>query len=211
MMRIGETVMSLTSLLLFAGTLFLMAGSPGPSIAALVSRVLSRGVRDVLPFLLAMWIGDAIWLSCAVFGLAMMAQTFHLVFTALKWLGVGYLVYLAWKMWRAPVATGRESLPNEHAPLKLFAAGLGITLGNPKIMIFYMALLPTIIDLKATGFTGWLELIATMAVVLITVDLSWAVAASQARRFLRSPRATRITNRVSAMTMAGAAVAIATR
>lgn len=203
--------MSLTSLLIFAGTLFLMAASPGPSIAALVARVLSRGVRDVLPFLLAMWIGDAIWLSCAVFGLAVVAQTFHLVFDAVKWLGVAYLLYLAWKMWRTPTKAGSESLPNEHAPLKLFAAGMGITLGNPKIMIFYMALLPTIIDLKGTGFTGWLELIATMVVVLVTVDLSWAIAASHARRFLRSPRAMRVTNRVSAATLAGAAVAIATR
>lgn len=203
--------MSLTSLLLFAGTLFLVAGSPGPSVAALVARVLSRGVRDVLPFLLAMWIGEAIWLSCAVFGLAVIAQTFHLVFTALKWLGVAYLLYLAWKMWRAPAGTDKESLPEERAPLKLFAAGMGITLGNPKIMIFYMALLPTIIDLKATGFAGWLELTATMVAVLVTVDLSWAIAASQARRFLRSPRVMRIANRVSAATMAGAAVAIATR
>jgi threonine/homoserine/homoserine lactone efflux protein len=203
--------MSLTSLLIFAGTLFLMAASPGPSIAALVARVLSRGVRDVLPFLLAMWIGDAIWLSCAVFGLAVVAQTFHLVFDAVKWLGVAYLIYLAWKMWRAPAEAGSKSLPKESAPLKLFAAGMGITLGNPKIMIFYMALLPTIIDLKATGFTGWLELIVTMTVVLVTVDLSWAIAASHARRFLRSPHAMRVTNRVSAATIAGAAVAIATR
>jgi len=203
--------MTLASLLIFAGTLFLVAGSPGPSVAALVARVLSRGVRDVLPFLLAMWIGEAVWLSCAVFGLAVIAQTFHLVFTALKWLGVAYLLYLAWKMWRAPAETNKESLPDERQPLKLFLAGMGVTLGNPKIMVFYMALLPTIIDLKATSLAGWLELTATMAAVLIIVDLSWAVAASQARRLLRSPRAMRIANRVSAATMAGAAAAIATR
>ena len=203
--------MTLASLLIFAGTLLLAAGSPGPSVAALVARVLSRGVRDVLPFLLAMWIGEAIWLSCAVFGLAVIAQTFHLVFTALKWLGVAYLVYLAWKMWSAPAEPDRASLPDERAPLKLFAAGMAVTLGNPKIMIFYMALLPTLIDLKATSLTGWLELTATMAAVLMVVDLSWATAASQARRLLRSRRAMRIANRVSAATMAGAAAAIATR
>jgi len=203
--------MTLASLLIFAGTLLLAAGSPGPSVAALVARVLSRGVRDVLPFLLAMWIGEAIWLSCAVFGLAVIAQTFHLVFTALKWLGVAYLVYLAWKMWSAPAEPDRASLPDERAPLKLFAAGMAVTLGNPKIMIFYMALLPTLIDLKATSLTGWLELTATMAAVLMVVDLSWATAASRARRLLRSRRAMRIANRVSAATMAGAAAAIATR
>ena len=55
--------MDLASLAIFAGALIVAAGSPGPSIAALVARVLARGPRDVMPFLAAMWIGEAIWLS----------------------------------------------------------------------------------------------------------------------------------------------------
>ncbi len=62
--------MHLASLLIFAAALFVAAGSPGPSVAALVARVISKGFRDVFPFLAAMWIGEGIWLSCAVFGLA---------------------------------------------------------------------------------------------------------------------------------------------
>ena len=59
--------MDLSSLLIFAGTLAVAAGSPGPSVTALVARVLARGFRDVLPFLAAMWIGEAIWLSLEMF------------------------------------------------------------------------------------------------------------------------------------------------
>jgi threonine/homoserine/homoserine lactone efflux protein len=66
--------MHVTSLLIFAAALFVAAGSPGPSIAALVARVIAKGFRDVFPFLLAMWIGEAIWLSLAVFGLAVVAD-----------------------------------------------------------------------------------------------------------------------------------------
>ena len=72
--------MSLTTLVIFAGALMMAAGSPGPSIAALVARVLSRGARDVLPFLAAMWIGEGIWLTCAVLGLAAIAETFYAAF-----------------------------------------------------------------------------------------------------------------------------------
>ncbi|TIX39042.1 MAG: LysE family translocator, partial [Mesorhizobium sp.] len=54
--------MHFTSLLIFAGALLVAAGSPGPSIAALVARVIAKGFRDVFPFLVAMWIGEAIWL-----------------------------------------------------------------------------------------------------------------------------------------------------
>ena len=70
--------MDFASLLIFASALLVAAGTPGPSIAALVARVIARGVGSVLPFLLAMWVGEAVWLSLAVFGLAFVAQTFHL-------------------------------------------------------------------------------------------------------------------------------------
>lgn len=204
--------MDLASLIIFAGALLVAAGSPGPSIAALVARVISKGFRDVFPFLAAMWIGEAIWLSLAVFGLAVVAQSFHVVFVVIKWAGVAYLAWLAFKMWTAPVVVqGEDELPRQDSPWRLFLAGMAVTLGNPKIMMFYLALLPTIVDLASVGLLGWMELTATMAVVLIVIDLAWVLAAAQARRLLRSARAMRVANRVSATTMAGAAAAIASR
>ncbi|RDJ16911.1 LysE family translocator [Rhizobium grahamii] len=203
--------MTLTSLFVFACALFVAAGSPGPSVAALVARVISKGARDVLPFLAAMWLGEAIWLTCAVAGLAAIAETFHYAFIAIKWLGVCYLLYLAWKMWFASPDSDGEALPDAQSPSKLFLAGMTVTLGNPKIMMFYMALLPSIIDIQSVTMVGWAELVATMLLVLIVIDISWALLAAKARSFLKSRRAVRIANRASAGTMAGAAVAIAMR
>ncbi|WP_342640837.1 LysE family translocator [Rhodoligotrophos ferricapiens] len=203
--------MDLTALLIFAGALVVAAGSPGPSIAALVARVLTRGPRDVLPFLAAMWVGEAIWLSLAVWGLSAIAQSFHMIFLGIKWAGVLYLMFLAWKMWKAPADVEQGTVPERGSALKLFAAGMAVTLGNPKIMMFYMALLPTIIDLKNLNMLGWAELTATMMVVLIAIDLSWVALAARARLFLRNPRAMRVVNRCSAGLMAGAATAIAAK
>ncbi|KWV41334.1 MULTISPECIES: LysE family translocator [Rhizobium] len=203
--------MTLTSLFVFACALFVAAGSPGPSVAALVARVISKGARDVLPFLSAMWLGEAIWLTCAVAGLAAIAETFHYAFVAIKWLGVCYLLYLAWKMWFASPDSDGEALPEAQSPTRLFLAGMTVTLGNPKIMMFYMALLPSIIDVRGVTIVGWAELVATMLFVLIFIDFSWTLLAAKARRFLRSRRAIRAANRASAGTMAGAALAIAMR
>jgi threonine/homoserine/homoserine lactone efflux protein len=200
-----------TSLLIFAGALLVAAGSPGPSIAALVARVMTAGWRGVLPFLAAMWIGEAIWLSLAVWGLAAIAESLHLLFTVIKYLGVAYLLYLAWRMWFAPVELRDGALPRASSAGRLFAAGMAVTLGNPKIMVFYLALLPAIIDLKAVTLIGWAELTVTMFVVLAAIDLAWVGLAAQARRVLRSPRALRAANRTSAAVMAGAAAAIAAR
>ncbi len=203
--------MTLTSILVFAAALFVAAGSPGPSIAALVARVLAKGWREVMPFMVAMWVGEAIWLSLAVAGLAAVAESFQPVFVAIKWIGVAYLLYLAWKMWFAPAKVGGGDLPESRSAAKMFLAGLTVTLGNPKIMIFYVALLPSIIDLAGVTLVGWAELVAAMLVVLAAVDLAWMALAAKARQFLQSPRAVRIANRISAGTMAGAAAAIATR
>lgn len=203
--------MTLASVLVFAAALFVAAGSPGPSIAALVSRVLTKGWRDVLPFLMAMWVGETVWLSFAVAGLSAIAESFQPVFIAIKWIGVAYLLYLAWKMWFARTDGPDGELPESRSAAKMFFAGLTVTLGNPKIMMFYVALLPSIIDLNGVTLVGWLELVAAMLIVLATVDVVWMVLANKARGFLKSSRALRIANRVSAGTMAGAAAAIATR
>src|SRR5581483_6363185 len=144
-------------------------------------------------------------------GLAAVAQTFHLVFTVIKYAGAGYLMLLAWKMWRAPVTEAGAPLPPAAPAWRMFMAGLSVTLGNPKIMVFYMALLPTIIDLRSVSERDWVDLTATMFAVLIVVDLTWALLAAQARRLLRSPRAQRLANRVSGSIMGAAAVAIAVR
>jgi threonine/homoserine/homoserine lactone efflux protein len=201
----------LTSLFIFAVALVVAAGSPGPSIAALVARVIARGSGGVLPFLLAMWIGEALWLSLAVWGLFAVAETFHLLFVVIKWVGVAYLLYLAWRMWTAPVVVASAALPDTREPWRLFFAGFAVTVGNPKIMLFYVALLPTIIDVTNVGVPGWAELVFVMFAVLVAVDLAWVGAAAQARRLLRSRRAMRAANRAGAGAMAGAAVAIATR
>ncbi|MCA0433566.1 MAG: LysE family translocator [Proteobacteria bacterium] len=203
--------MELSALGLFAVALFVAAGSPGPSIAALVARVITKGLGSVLPFLLALWIGEVLWLVAAVTGLGVVAEKFHYVFLTIKYLGIAYLVWLAWKMWHAPVALNADEMPQSESPWKLFATGMALTLGNPKIMVFYLALLPSLIDVRHVSTVGLLELVLVAFSVVMIVDLSWAYAASWARRWLKSPWAVRLANRSSAVAMGGAAAALATK
>ncbi len=203
--------MEFTALAIFAGALFINSSSPGPSVAALVARVLTGGWRSVMPLLAAMWIGEAMWLTAMVFGLSVLAQSFYWAFATLKYCGVIYLLFLAYKMWTAPVDVKDGELPSGDSSLRLFFTGMAITLGNPKIMVFYIALLPLIVDLAKISMMGWVELTVTMVGVIVFVDLMWVTIAAQARRWLKSPRAVRIANRTSATAMGGAALVIATR
>jgi threonine/homoserine/homoserine lactone efflux protein len=203
--------MDIAAMLIFAGALVINAGMPGPSIAALVARVLARGPRDVMPFLAAMWIGEGLWFSAAAFGLSVLAQSFHTGFLVLKYCGVAYLLYLAWKMWRAAGRQENEAMPPQGSPLQMFLTGLAITFGNPKLMVFYLALLPSIVNLETLTVAGFGALLLTMMTVLASVDLAWVLLAHGARRLIRSRRGVNVVNRFGAVAMGGAAVAIATR
>lgn len=201
--------MTTADLGIFALALALAAGTPGPTIAALVARVLSTGWRDVLPFAAALWVGEALWCLAAILGLSALAQVFHGTFAVIRWAGIAYLIWLAWTTWHAPVETAK--LPRPAAPLAMFGAGLAVTIGNPKIMVFYLALLPSLFDLTRIGIADGAAMLAVCLAVLAIIDVVWIAAAERARAILRTPRARRMANRVSATALGGAAGLIATR
>ncbi|MEM7069188.1 MAG: LysE family translocator [Pseudomonadota bacterium] len=207
-------MVDLTALAIFAAALFWNSASPGPSILALVSRTITRGWKDVLPFIAAMWIGEILWMTCAVAGLAALATNYENAFLVIKYLGVAYLVYLAWKMWSSP-ASLEEEVPTGALVIrergKMFMAGLFLTLGNPKIVVFYLALLPTLIDLKMLTIAGWAVLCLVTMAILAAIDLTYVILAQRARKALKTPAAVRIANRVGAATLGTAAAFIASR
>ncbi|MGE0849478.1 MAG: LysE family translocator [Hyphomicrobiaceae bacterium] len=200
------------ALLVFASALLVAAASPGPGIAAIVARVLGRGMRGAVAFTAGVALGDVVWLTIAILGLAALAQTFHGVFLAIKYAGVAYLLYLAWKLWTAPVhAHEVDADATDVSPVRLFLAGLAVTMGNPKVMVFYLALLPNIIDLTHVTLAGWLALSSVTLSVLAVVFGAYVRLAARARRLFTSPRALRFVNRGTGAVMASAAAAIAAK
>lgn len=204
--------MDLTSLLVFVSALTVAAASPGPGIAAIVARVLGRGMPGAIAFTAGVAFGDVLWLCVAVLGLAAIAQTFHVVVVVIKYAGAAYLLWLAWKLWNAPVvlSEGQEA-PADVNQVRLFLGGLAVTLGNPKVMVFYLALLPNIIDLGRLTMVGLLELTAATLAVLVVVFGVYIALAARTRMLLRSSKALRYINRGSGIVMASAAAAIAAR
>jgi threonine/homoserine/homoserine lactone efflux protein len=201
-----------TGLVVFASALFIAAASPGPGIAAIVARVLGRGTAGALAFTAGVALGDVVWLTVAVLGLAALAEAFHGVFLAVKYGGAAYLLYLAFRLWTAPVVPHPLTAePRRESPVRLFLGGLAVTMGNPKVMVFYLALLPSLLDVATVTLFGWIELAAITLGVLSVVFAGYVLLASRARRLFTSARALRLVNRGTGTLMAGAAAAIATR
>ena len=204
--------MDWTSLTLFASALMVASGTPGPGIATLVARVLGRGVGGAIPLALGLAIGDVVWLSAGVWGLAALAKTFSGVFLVVKWVGIAYLVFLAWKMWNTPAAEREVAADTrEDSAPALFMTGLAVCLGNPKVMAFYWALVPTLLDVTRITVAGWAQLVvATLGCLTITFG-SYILLADRARALFKRGDAIRTVNRVAAVAIAGTAVWMAAR
>lgn len=205
-------MMDLASIFVFVGALAVAAASPGPGIAAIVARVLAQGTAGAFAFSAGVAIGDVVWLSVAVLGLAALAQAYAPVLIAIKYAGAAYLLYLAYKLWTAPVAVADAAppvVPSER--VRLFLAGLSVTMGNPKVMVFYLALLPNLIDLGRLSLFGLAELAGLTLMVLAGVFSAYIALAAHTRQLFRSARAMRLVNRGTGVVMASAAAAIAAR
>lgn len=204
--------MSLYGFGVFSLVYILAIAAPGPGVAAVVARSLSHGTRGAPAFIAGFMVGDMVWFILAAAGLSALAQSAYAVFVAIKWAGVAYLLYLAYRLWTTPVSEVREEkIETASRSLQLFLGSLALTLGNPKTMIFFLALLPTVVDLETLSVMGFLEIAVAIAVLVPLVLGAYVVAAVRARRLFRSRRALRNINRGTGVAMAGAAVMVASR
>ncbi|MEK1897593.1 MAG: LysE family translocator [Rhizobium sp.] len=203
--------MSFTALVAYAAALFIAAAIPGPGITAIVARALGSNFRETFFMGLGLVLGDMTYLTAVILGLAFVAQTFTEVFIVIKIAGALYLGYIAYKLWTAGL------LPQDVAAKKAsnvgmsFLSGLLVTLGNPKTMLFYVALVPTLIDLNSIGLREYGILLATTFVVLLVVLVPYMLLAARARMMLKQPRALQALNKTAAGILAGTAAFIATR
>ena len=141
--------MTPTSLVLFAAVYFAAVATPGPGVAALVARVLGHGLGGVAAFIAGYVVGDLIWLILAATGLSVLANAFAGLFVALKYAGAAYLLY---RRVEDGDRAGRRSArrrPAASRGWRAFFGSLSLTLGNPKVMIFFLSIMPLVVDVQS--------------------------------------------------------------
>ncbi|WP_075995319.1 LysE family translocator [Salaquimonas pukyongi] len=198
--------MTVAAFFAYAIALGIAAAIPGPGVAALVGRALGTGFARSVPMLLGLAVGDVIYLTLAIAGLAFIATAFSAAFFVVKLAGAAYLLWLAWRFWNEGIAVRKvEKSAGRRDGIASFLAGLAVTLGNPKTIVFYMAILPAVMDLSAVTLAGYGVLVILTFLVLFVVMTPYMALASRARLFFTDPRALRRLNRSAAAAMAGTA------
>ena len=205
--------MSWYGLATFCAVYFLAVATPGPGVAAVIAQGLARGSAGAPAFIAGFVAGDLLWFCAAALGLAALAQTAHAAFVMVRYAGALYLLYLAYKLWTAPAKplADADATTLAKPPQALFLGSLTLTLSNPKPMLFFLALLPTVVPLESLSAFGHLEIAGAIAVILPLTLGGYVLIATRARRWLRNPKAIRLVNRGSGTMLAAAAVAVATR
>lgn len=184
--------------------------APGPAVAMVMSRGASVGLTRTLPFIAGLVMGDLMLFGMALLGLVALAKTFSPLFLLIKWVGVGYLLYLAYSMWNAEINTA-------HTPTAVgtgwrsFALAILLPLGNPKAVGFYVALLPAFMDVEALSLVAAFKFCIVIVVVWSSVLILYTALADKGRRHLSNSSARKWLNRSSAGAMVAAAGTVAFR
>jgi threonine/homoserine/homoserine lactone efflux protein len=202
--------MSLESALTIAIAIFVFGLTPGPGVFAIVARALALGFRPTLIFILGIITGDLVYLVLAALGLSVIASQYAAAFALLKIAGGLYLVYLGVQTWRsaknadtglAPVAEGGRA--------RGYLSGFSVTMGNPKVVVFYVAFLPAFVDLGTLTMPDLIAVAVVVTASLLASLLVYAAMAARARIFFKSVRAVRNLRRGAGALMVGAGGAVA--
>ncbi|ELB7605738.1 LysE family translocator [Vibrio parahaemolyticus] len=187
--------MDLNSLVLFVIACLAINMIPGPDVIYIVSNTMKGKLASGMKAAIGLGIGYFIHTLAACLGLSAIILSSAVAFTAVKWLGAAYLVYLGVQallsMWRGESKlVVNESLGSNK---NVFAQGVIVSVLNPKVALFFLSFLPQFID-TSTGSTSTQLLVlgllfsglATMCNVLYASIGSWVFSRSNSQRYSRA-------------------------
>ncbi len=199
--------MTLETWLAFVAASAVLLVIPGPTILLVVSYALGRGWKVAAPVATGVALGDLTAMTLSLLGVGALLAGSAALFSAVKWIGAAYLVFLGVKLWRAGAAFEAEARTEAGSPGRMLAHAWLVTTLNPKSIVFFVAFLPQFLD---TALPFWPQMAifeATFVTLAFANAFGYALLAARARRLAGNPRAIRLFNRAggAALIAAGAA------
>jgi homoserine/homoserine lactone efflux protein len=204
--------MLLETWLAFLAACWIISLSPGAGAIASMSSGLQHGFLRGYWNAIGLQLGLVMQIAIIAAGVGAVLAASATAFQAIKWFGVLYLLYLALKQWRAlpaDIAEEADAKPAGKAS-SLVLRGFLVNIGNPKALVFMLAVLPQFIDPHAPLLAQYLTIAATMVTVDLIVMAGYTGLAAKVLRLLRTPRQQRRMNRTFAGLFVGAATLLAT-
>ena len=158
--------------------MILLAASPGPGVLGSMARAISDGFKSSLYFIGGLVAGDIIFMTLAVFGLSAIAKIAEGVFLIVRIIGGLYLIYLGVEIFRAVQSLTNVEAKKTSSRFQTFTGGFLVTMGNPKPILFYASVLPTLINFNDVRPLDVLIMAMIIAVVSFSVLGTYSYIAS---------------------------------
>ena len=192
--------------LAFAAASAVLLAIPGPTVLLVISYALGHGRRPAAAIVAGVALGDLTAMTASVLGLGAVLAASAEIFTALRWVGGAYLVYLGIRLWRAPVEAADAGEVPAAGPVRMLAHAYAVTALNPKSIVFFVAFVPQFLAASEPFWPQVATLEATFVGLAILNAALYALLASAARQRLRQPRLQRAVNRTGGSLLIGAGV-----
>ncbi len=191
----------------FAACVVLLV-TPGPNGLLCINHSVRFGPNRTFWTSLGSMTGVLLLIAASTAGLGAILLTSEALFSLVKWLGAAYLLWLAWQTWFAPQPRliGTGSLPNPSilpGRRKVFLAGFGVAVSNPKALFFFATFLPQFIRPNEPLFVQFAVLASTFAILQLAYEISLAYTATQMGAWLA--RNGKAFNRATACVFVGVA------
>jgi threonine/homoserine/homoserine lactone efflux protein len=190
--------MSFSTWLLYVAAVFVLTVTPGPTVLMCVSTAINLGPRKALTAVLGSTSAIVGIMALSALGLGAALAASETLFTALKWLGAAYLVYLGITALRSKTTEISMSADVKPASnIKLLTQGFLVGASNPKALLFFGALFPQFINPSAPQLPQFLILGATFVFFEALWLTIYALSAAKAKRWLQQPRRATLFNRAT--------------
>ena len=170
----------------FLLTTLIIVVTPGTGVLFTMAAGLARGVRAGVVAAFACTLGTVPHMAAAITGLAALLHTSALAFQVVKYLGVAYLLYMAWSTVRDHGALTVDEDDAPRSPRQVIVSGVLVNILNPKLSIFFVAFLPQFIDDGAPAVPQMLALSAVFMAVTFAVFAGYGLFAASIRRHVIS-------------------------
>ncbi len=200
--------MSVESWLAFAIASSVMLAIPGPTVLLIVSYALGQGWRAAAPMAIGTTLGDFTAMTLSLAGVGALLAASATVFTFLKIAGALYLVWLGVKLWRAGSILETQPRTDRPPALRMLFHAWIVTALNPKSITFFVAFVPQFLDPDAPLLPQIILAETTFLILAFANSFAYALAASRARRLVRSQAAVTMFQRVGGGLLIGTGLLI---
>ena len=187
----------------------LISMMPGSNMILAFQFGLNYGIKKTLWSLAGLSTGLFLLLSASLLGLSIINTKAPFLLTAVKILGALYLAYLGLQTWRqSATQLGTTAAQTTPTPLQLFRTGMGVSLSNPKAILFFAAFFPKFINFNSALWPQYLLLTLGFFMIETTWQLVYTISGKKLAQWLQSGRRLVWLNRLCGAVFISIAIAL---